>query len=135
MPLPGTHAAPTSPSELQTALSVAERCITAVSQALLCAQPDLLEAAARELQQAARGLSGAVQCLQGKTALDQLLKQRLSALARGMAMQREACVRRLAVVERSLYSVIPSTRPSTYAGAVRPYARGGKQVGAFRAFS
>ena len=124
-----------TPSELQVTLSLAERCLTAVSQALLHGQPDLLEAASRDLHQAAHQLSGVLRGRSGQTALDQSFKSRLGAVARGMAMQREACVRRLAVVERSLHSVIPSTRPATYAAAVGSYAPGGKQSGGFKLYS
>lgn len=121
--------------QLPASLSLAEHCVAVVSQALLQGQPDRLEVAARELQDAARQLSAVLQGEQGKAALDQACRHRLAALAHGMAMHREACVRRLAVVERSLHSVIPSTRPSTYAGAVGAYGRGGSWSGAFRAFS
>ena len=125
---------PDAPSPLHLTLERAEVCVAAVSHALLQGQPEALEAAAGDLHHSAHRLS---LVLQGRQpgAGEAGLGQRLRAVAQALAMQREACVRRLAVVERSLYSVIPSTRPATYAGAVGTYGRGGKQGGAFRTFS
>ena len=105
----------------------------AVSHALVQGQPDLLEAASRALHQSAQTLSDA--CLAAPDIADKGLKQRLAAVAQGMALQREACVRRLAVVERALHSVIPATRPATYGIAVRPYTRDGRQSGMLRGYS
>ncbi len=114
-------------------LSRAEGCMLAVSHALVQGEPDLLEAASRALQQSAQTLSDA--CLAAPGIVDKGLKQRLGAVAQGMALQREACIRRLAVVERALHGVIPATRPSTYGTATRPYTRDGQQSGMLRGYS
>ena len=117
---------------LEDSLCAAERCQAAVSHALLQGEPDLLQAAATEMQRAAQQVSALLQRAHG-AATEPALRLRLHAVAQAMAMQREACVRRLAVVQRSLHSIIPSTRPSTYGGVVGAYARG-SQGGAFKPF-
>ena len=119
--------------EIGACLARAEDSMLAVSHALVQGQSDLLEAASRALHQSARTLSDA--CLAAPDIADRGLKQRLAAVAQGMALQREACVRRLAVVERALHSVIPATRPSTYGTAIRPYTRDGRQSGMLRGYS
>ena len=119
--------------EIGTCLARAEDSMLAVSHALVQGEPDLLEAASRALHQSAQSLSDA--CLAAPGMADKGLKQRLLAVAQRMAMQREACVRRLAVVERALHGVIPATRRSTYGTATRPYTRDGQQSGLLRGFS
>ena len=135
--MPQAKAPAKAPSELHLTLEWAEVCLAAVSHALVQGQPDLLRAAVGDLHASAHKLSLVLQGGQGATAFARGvgLGTRLRAVAQALAMQREACVRRLAVVERSLHAVIPSTRPSTYGGAVGAYGRGGKQGGAFRTFS
>ena len=59
------------------------------------------------------------------------LKHRLRRLGQDLAMQREACLRRFAVVDRALNSMIPSTRANTYAGGAGPYGRQARRSGAF----
>ena len=127
--------------EIGTCLARAEDSMLAVSHALVQGEPDLLEAASRALHQSAQSLSDACLAAPGMTdgiaygMVDKGLKQRLVAVVQGMALQREACVRRLAVVERALHGVIPATRPSTYGTATGPYTRDGQQSGMLRGFS
>ena len=120
-------------SDWRACLARAEEFMLEVSHALVQGEPGLLEAAARALHQSAQTLSDA--CLVAPGIADKRLKQRLVAVVRGIALQREACVRRLAVVERALHGVIPATRPSTYGSATRPYTRDGQQSGMLRGFS
>ena len=125
MPLPDTCA-----TAIDTALSHAEDCMVLLSQAMVRGQPDVLEAAARDLQQAAGVLAGVVQAPRKSGGRpDPVLTRRLNKVAVGLAMQREAGLRRLSVVERALHSIIPSTRPATYALA------GKASAGAYRRFS
>ena len=113
-------------------LLLAERRASVLAQVLLCGQPEQLEAATRELQSAATALSEVMQRLvTGSTAQRRDFKKRLQAVAQILAVQREACLRCLASVERSLNSILPATRASTYAGAATPYTRGGGQGRAF----
>lgn len=64
-------------------------------------------------------------------AQDRNFQQRLGKVAQGMAMQREALLRRTAVVERSLHSIVPASRSNTYGGAA-PYGHSVRQTGAFK---
>ena len=125
---------PDSANEILATLALTERCADAVSQALLRAEPDAIEAAARDLQQASRRLSGVLQGRFGKAAQSPGFTQRLGKLVQGMAMQREALLRRSAVVERALHSIVPATRAPTYGGAA-PYGYNARQSGAFKLLS
>ena len=120
-------------TDVPALLALAERSATTVAQALLSGLPDQVETATRELQSAATDLSVALRGLVvGKTAHGRALQQRVRAVGQNIAIQREACLRRCAAVERSLNSIVPATRPATYAGAISPYGRSGPTVGAFR---
>ena len=119
---------------VETALRSAELSQRAVAQALLAGQPDLLEAAAAELQRAASVLSDAVLAVNGAIQLRAPLGQQVVAVARGMAMYREACLRRGAMVQRSLQSILPETGSATY-GSSGPYAKTARQSGAFKLLS
>ena len=139
MTLPPTAA----PTPTSAALLEAENCASAVSQALLAGDPDGLEAASRGLHQAALALSAMLQSQRGKPPADSDFKKRLGQVLLNLGMQREALLRRSAMVERSLNSIIPATRASTYgstyagttAGSARSYGHNAKQSGAFKLFS
>jgi len=118
-----------------SALVVAETCASAVSMALLAGDPVAIEAASRELRQAALALSGLLQGAHGKPASDPDFRRRLGRVLASLGMQREALLRRSAVVEHSLHSIVPATRSSTYAGSTRSYGYNAKQSGAFKLLS
>lgn len=118
--------------DVAAALDRAERSIGALSKALLLGQPDLVESAAADLQQAARFLSVR---LQGQPVLGPRLTARLRQVGQGITLQREACARRGAAVERALHSLMPGARPSTYAGVAGRYTGNAKQSGAFKLLS
>lgn len=121
-------------TDLSAQLARAERSVDEVSQALANGQPELVASATRELHQCAVALSGVLQRLnRDRPALDQQFRRRLGKVAQAIAMQREACARHAAAVERSLHSIVPATRASTYAGASgAAYARNVKQSGVFK---
>ena len=124
------------PQDLFTTLVAAEKSASVLSQALLLGQAELVEVAARELQQCALALSEGLQGVKpGRSAPGQALQRRLAKVAQTIAMQREACARRSAVVEMSLHSIVPATRCTTYSSAAGPYARNAKQSGAFKLLS
>jgi len=135
---PATALSPTS-----SALLEAENCASAVSEALLAGDADGLEAASRSLHQAALALSAMLQGQRGRPPADSAFKQRLGQVLATLGMQREALLRRSAMVERSLNSIVPATRASTYggaytgttAGSARSYGHNAKQSGAFKLFS
>ena len=130
-------------SPTSAALLEAENCVSAVSQALLAGDPNSLEAASRGLHQAALALSAMLQSQRNKPPMDSAFKKRLGQVLVSLRMQREALLRRSAMVERSLNSIVPATRASTYggaytgtiAGSARSYGHNAKQSGAFKLFS
>jgi hypothetical protein len=116
-------------------LVAAENCASAVSKALLAGDPAHIEATSRELQQAAIALAGLFQGPRSQRVTDPAFRQRLGRVLASLGMQREALLRRSAVVERSLHSIVPATRASTYAGSARSYGHNAKQSGAFKLLS
>ena len=116
-------------------LVAAENCASAVSKALLAGDPAHIEVTSRELQQAALALSDMLQGPRGKRANDQDFRRRLGRVLASLGMQREALLRRSAVIERSLHSIVPATRASTYAGSARSYGHNARQSGAFKLLS
>lgn len=120
--------------DAEATLALAERCVQAVTAALLHGQPEPVESASRDLQQASLLLSNVLQGIKLKSGRDQQLRQRLGHVVRGIALQREALMRRAAVVEMSLHSMIPASRTPTYGGA-SSYGHGVRQSGAFKMLS
>lgn len=124
-----------TPKELQNALALAEKSAGTLTEALLQGEAGQAEVAARALHQAAASLSEGLLGIRGggsPAALE--LRRRLARIAQSLAMQREACARRGAVVDMALNAIVPATRASTYAGA-GPYGRSAKQSGAFKLLS
>jgi len=129
MPLIHLHA------DIQNALSEAERSVAATGQALIQGAPEQVHAATRELHDSAHALALVLRGVDGVSGLAEAVRERLMRVARDIAMQREALLRRSAVVEQSLHSLVPQTRSDTYSGAVARYARGGSgKASAFRSF-
>ncbi|MEO8858435.1 MAG: hypothetical protein ABI343_15745 [Burkholderiaceae bacterium] len=122
-------------ADLHASLALAETCCTAVSKALLEGEPEAIEDAARDLQQASLALAGMLPSRHGHALPNGALKLRLSKVAQSLSLQREALLRRAAVVERALHSIVPATQASTYAGNATPYGRGARQTGAFKLLS
>lgn len=121
--------------EVQSALEQAERSVAATGQALILGEPDGLHAATRDLHDSAHALALVLRGADGGAALAVSLRDRLVQVARGIAMQREALLRRSAAVERSLKSLMPQQAQSaTYAGALGRYAGRAAASQAFRTF-
>jgi hypothetical protein len=127
--------APSDTQKLLDCLRIAEKRAQVLSAVLLGGQPDLVAAAAHDVQQSALALSESLQGAQKRGALEPVLKQRLRRLGQELAMQREACMRRSAVVDRALNSIIPSSRPNTYSARTGPYGQQARRSGAFNLIS
>ena len=108
----------------------------AVGLALVAGQPGVLEVAAAELQAAIAALTQTVDAVKREGPLAPALRQRLVQMSQRIAQHREACLRRGAVVERALLSVMPAA-PSgpVYATGSSPYSRTARQSGAFNVLS
>ena len=117
--------------KLLECLRTAEKRAQVLSAALLEGQPELVAAAAQDMQQSAQALSASLHGVLQYGPLEPVLKQRLRRVGQVLAMQREACLRRAAVVDRALNSIIPSSRANTYSGGAGPYGQQARRSGAF----
>jgi hypothetical protein len=124
-------------SEILDALGQAERCVAATGQALLQDDPERVHAATRDLHDSAHALALALRSVNsGATLLLASLRDRLVNVARDIGAQREALLRRSAMVERSLQALVPpsATQSSTYSGALGRYAGRAASASTFRSF-
>lgn len=120
-------------SEVHAALDQAEHCVAAVSVALLQGSPEQVKATTRELHDCAHALALVLRGVDGSVVLAESARERLVIVAREIAMQREALLRRSAVVERSLKTLVPQqNRSSTYSDALGRYAGHGTSGSIFR---
>ena len=124
-------------ARLDALASDAEACQHAVGEALVDGQPGALEAAAAQLQAAIAALTQAVESVKRDGPLTPALRQRLVEMSQRLAAHREACLRRGALVERSLQAVMPAapSGPVYGAGSNNHYSRASRQSGAFKVLS
>ena len=121
--------------EIQQALGQAERSVASTGEALVQGIPDLVHAATRDLHDSAHALALVLRGVDGLSTMAEPVRDRLIKVARDIAMQREALLRRSAMVEQSVQSLVPQTRTDTYSGALSRYARAGAgKTGSFRSF-
>lgn len=120
---------------IEEALSQAEHSVAATGQALVQGIPETVHAATQDLHDSAHALALVLRGVDGAFTMAAPVRERLVNVARDIAMQREALMRRSAAVEQSLHSLVPQTRADTYSGALSRYARAGSgKTGAFRPF-
>lgn len=120
------------PAHLETSLSEVEVHFNDVSAALVSGEPVALTVASAALRQAALDFSALLQRLTPADVKHKALKPRLTQISNGMALQRESLLRRTALVEMALNTVMPSAPKSTYAQTAGPYASVGRPSGAFK---
>jgi hypothetical protein len=121
--------------EVQLALDQAERSVAATGQALVLGNPDKVHSATRDLHDSAHALALVLRGADSGAAMAASLRGRLVRVAQGIAMQREALLRRSAAVELSLKSLMPQQNQSaTYAGALGRYAGRAASSQVFRTF-
>ncbi|MBL8335449.1 MAG: hypothetical protein JNM97_01635 [Rhodoferax sp.] len=125
------HAPATAP-RIPDLLALAEERSQRLSAALLAGAPDQTAVLSSDLHQVVQALNASLQTGAARASLDPRSRQRLRRLGQEMAQQREACLRRSAVVERSLNSIIPATRTTTYGGGATPYGASARRSGAFK---
>jgi len=119
----------------QELLALAEERSRCLSEALLAGEADPIAVASSELQQVVQVMSASLQKAAVRASLDGPSAQRLRRLGQELVQQREACLRRSAVVDRALHSIIPSSRSTTYGGGATPYAQQARRTGAFKLIS
>ncbi len=110
------------PAELEKPLALLELQCQAVAAAVDSGEPTGLEAASAALRQTAMDFSALMDRLDGALQAGPELRARLRKLATQLGIQREALLRRSAMVERGLHALVPSTQKSTYAPAGRASA-------------
>jgi len=120
------------PAHLEKALTDVECHFNAVSAALVSGEPLAVTVASAALRQAAIDFSALVQRLTPSDVKHKDVKARLTQIANGMALQRESLLRRTALVEMALNTVMPTAPDATYAQTGGPYASLGRQTGAFK---
>ncbi len=121
--------------DIHQALGQAERSVAATGQALVQGIPEQVHAATRDLHDSAHALALVLRGVDGISTVAEPVRDRLVRVARDIAMQREALLRRSAAVEQSLQSLVPQSQAATYSGALSRYARAGAgKTGAFRSF-
>lgn len=113
------------PAELEKPLALIELQCQAVAAAVDSGEPQALESASTALRQAAVDFSAFMEETDVSAASVQL-RARLKKIATQLGIQREALMRRTAMIERSLHTLVPSTQKNTYAPAGR--------AGAYRGF-
>lgn len=121
--------------DIEQALAQAERSVAATGAAVVQGVPEQVQSATRDLHDSAHALALVLRGVDGMSSMAEAMRERLVRVARDIAMQREALLRRSAAVEQSLHSLLPQTRADTYSGALARYARGAAgQSAAFRSF-
>ena len=117
-------------AEVHAALDQAERCVAATGAALLKGLPEQVQSATQELHDSAHALTLALRTSDNAAAV----RDRLIRVARDVAMQREALLRRSAAVDRSVHSLLPQVQQTTYAGDLGRYAARSLPRSAFGSF-
>lgn len=120
------------PAHLEKSLSEVELHFNDLSAALVSGEPVALTVASAALRQAAIDFSALLQRLSPADVKHKALKARLTQISNGMALQRESLLRRTALVEMALNTVMPTAVKPTYAQTGEPYASLGRQSGAFK---
>jgi hypothetical protein len=117
---------------LEEALAKVEMGFNEVSVALVSGEPVALTAASLALQKAALDFSVLLSGLSALEIKNNKLKPRLKRIANGLSVQRESLIRRLAIVDMALNTLVPGTQNDTYAKSSGPYGSVGKSSGAFK---
>ena len=127
-----TRAIPAPRHPLDHSMDLVEERAGALRGALLAGDAQGVATASAAMQQAVQVVAEQLQRVPAAAIRGTARQERLRALGRLLAEQREGCLRRGAVVERSLHSLIPATRGTTYGGGATPYAQLGARTGAIR---
>lgn len=110
-------------AQIEPALALIELQCEAVAAAVQTGEPRALEQASQALRQTAVDFSALLEQLGGPAQASPGLTARLQKLATALGHQRESLLRRSALVERSLHTLVPSLQErTTYAPAGRASA-------------
>lgn len=120
---------------IEAALSHIEKQFKELSSALVSGEPVALESASAAIRQVSVELSILVQNLTPSERKNRQLAVRLKVLAESLGERRASLMRRSALVERKLNTILPTTQGGTYANATGSYGSPAKSSGAFKRFS
>lgn len=119
------------PADLEKTLAQIEGLIHQISDALVVGDQKALSLASTDLRQGAVNFSQMLPRF-GRAALNNpTLQVRLKRIAISLASRRESLIRQSGVVERSLNTLVPTSRTATYAKAAGPYGAPGRSSGTF----
>ena len=121
--------------QLEAALKRIEKQFQDLSVALVNGEPVALESASVAMRQASIDFSAFVQGLSRAERKDPQLAIRLKALADGLSVRREALIRRTALVERELNTILPGQQEATYAKTGSGCGSTAQSLGRFKRFS
>ena len=120
---------------LEAALQHIEKQFKDLSAALVSGEPLALESASAAMRQAGIDFSALVQRLMPAERKNPQLTIRLKALADGLGERRASLLRRTALVERELNTILPATQVGTYTHSAGVYGSSAKSSGALKRFS
>ena len=120
---------------VEAALQHIEKQFKDLSAALVSGEPVALESASAAMRQAGIDFLALIQRLTPAERKNRQLTMRLKALADGLGERRASLLRRTALVERELHTILPATQGGTYANAAGAYGNPAKSSGAFKRFS
>lgn len=123
-------------AEVDQAIAHTRRCQKAVGKALLDQDPALLVLTAQDFQGAIAQLSERVQRLRQLGPLPDAVRDSLKEIGQAIGLHREACLRRSALVDQSVQSVLPGTGAApVYGDGNGPYGGRQRRSGAFKVLS
>ena len=120
---------------LEAVLQHIEKQFKDLSAALVSGEPVALESASAAMRQAGIDLSTLIPRLIPAERKNPQLTLRLKALADGLGERRASLLRRTALVERGLNTILPTTLGGTYTNSVGVYGSSAKSSGALKRFS
>lgn len=123
------------PAPMESALQQIEKQFKDLSAALVSGEPVALESACAAMRQASIDLSALAQSLTPAERRNRQLKLRLKTLVEGLGERRASLLRRSALVERELNTILPGAGDGIYSNASGAYGAPAKASGAFTRFS
>ena len=123
------------PASLEAALQHIEKQFKDLSAALVSGEPVALESASAAMRQAGIDLSSLIQRVAPAEQKDPQITLRLKSLAAGLGERRASLLRRTALIERELNTILPVTQGGTYTNSVGVYGSSAKSSGALKRFS
>ena len=123
------------PASLEAALQHIEKQFKDLSAALVSGEPVALESASAAMRQAGIDLSSLIQRVAPAEQKDPQITLRLKSLAAGLGERRASLLRRTALIERELNTILPVIQGGTYTNSVGVYGSSAKSSGALKRFS